>query len=584
MKLLSLNKKIFFFISFFAFPLVSSFSEESIDIWNKENLNKKNISREKEFNNLKKIKKSNININSVSTKKIIVSANKVSLNTDSIYGIYEPNENNLTLEMWINSEGTRVKDTIDRINRIKLSSYAEDIFVKTLFTISKLPNQNMNDEEFINYKIDWLVKNKKNKMISVFLDKNTNFPNKSRIIKYLIDQNIAKANIKEACEKISLISNDTKDSYLNQFQVICLINENKKNEAQLLIDLLREQKLSNKFFDKKINYILEISSKEDKKIDDSSLLNFYLSSITISDFNYKPNKKTDIRIWEYLTAANLINIKDFENNEQIKELEVAANNNSLAKSYILEVYKSIKFSFNDLLNIDLVYPTLDPISARALVYQKILLSDNTETKLKYLFLLNDLFINDNLSNVFKVHLSQELENLDGEKIPLEYETLVSKNIIYKKINKLGKIKYSDKNYHTSKIIRYYVEKNVSRKITEKELIKVHKKLKKNRKYKFSLKDVILLESLKHDGFLLPKDINYEEISKNNLPPAELLNLVKNKEIGLALLRIVELVGEDELADLDSQTIYFISHLLKKADLTKLRNKILISVLPERTKI
>ena len=421
-------------------------------------------------------------------------------------------------------------------------------------------------------------------MISIFLNKNKNFPNKSKIIKYLVDQNIAKANLKEACNKITLISNDVKDSYLDQFKVICLLNENKKNEAQLLIDLLREQKLSNKFFDNKINFLLGLKTKEDKKIDDSSLLNFYLSSITISDFNYKPNKKTEPQIWQYLAAANLISIDNFNNNKQIKELEIAANNNSLAKSYILEVYKNVKFSFSDLLNVNEVYKTLDPINARALVYQKILLSDNTETKIKYLFLLNDLFKKDKLSNVYKYYLSEELKTLNLEEIPLRYQTLVAENIINKNENKLGKIKYNEKTYHTSKVLKYYVERNLPKKNTEKELLKIHKKLKKNKKYQISIKDVILLESLGNDGFIIPKEINYKEIGKNNLPPAELLNLVKNKEIGLALLRIVELVGEDELIDLDSQTIYFITHLFEKAGLRKLRNRILITVLPHRTNI
>ena len=92
----------------------------------------------------------------------------------------------------------------------------------------------------------------------------------------------------------------------------------------------------------------------------------------------------------------------------------------------------------------------------------------------------------------------------------------------------------------------------------------------------------MLEALKDDGFSIPKEINYKKVSKNNLPPVELLNLVKNKEIGLALLRIIELVGEDELTDLDYQTVYFINHLFGKAGLIKLRNRILITVLPDRT--
>ena len=76
----------------------------------------------------------------------------------------------------------------------------------------------------------------------------------------------------------------------------------------------------------------------------------------------------------------------------------------------------------------------------------------------------------------------------------------------------------------------------------------------------------------------------QAIIKNNVPPPELLNLTKNREIGLLLLRIVELVGEDEILDLDTQTIYFINHLLIKSGVKKFSNKILISVLPQRSEI
>jgi hypothetical protein len=579
MKLLSLNKKIFLlFILFIPSSILSS--EESVDIWKKENLNKKNNSPKTEKNFIKKVE-SKININAQASKEIDISLGSSTITTDPIYGIYDPNKNNLTLEMWSNSEGTRVKDTIERIGKIKLSSFSEELFINTLFTTAKLPDRNMSDDEFISYKIDWLIDNEKDELISAFLNTNKNFPKKNRIIKYLVDKNIAKANLKDACETILLINSEVKSSYLDQFKIICLIDENKKNEAQLLIDILREQKLSSKFFDNKIDYLLGINANEDKKIDDSNLLNFYLSSITISDFNYTPNKKTNIKIWQYLTSANLININDFEDNNKIKQLEIAANNNKLAKNYVLEVYKNIKFGFNDLLNIDQVYQNLDPVNARALVYQKTLLSDNIETKLKYLFLLNDLFKSDNLSNLFKDYLSQQLKTLDIEKIPLEYQTLVAINIIDENDKKLRKIKYNDKSYHTSKVIRYYVEKNYSKKNTEKELIRIHKKLKKNKKYQISLNDVILLESLQNDGFSIPKEINYEDIVEKNSPPVELLNLVKNNEIGLVLLRIIELVGEDEILDLDTQTIYFINYLFEKAGLTRFRNKILVTALPER---
>jgi len=581
MKLLNLNKNFFFSLILFIFitPLLS---EDSIDIWKKENLDEKNNAIETKDTRIEKLA-SKININTKRPESIEINTDILEVNTNLIYGIFDPDKNNLTINMWVNSEGTRIKDTIERINKIKLSSFAEEIFINTLFTISKLPNQNMTDIEFINYKLDWLINNNKDELITTFLNKNKEFPNKKKIIKYLVDRNIARANLDKACQNITLIGTDVKDSYLDQFKIICLIKNNKKNEAELVLDLLREQKLSNKFFDNKINYLLGVSEKINLKIDDTNLLNFYLSSIAVPDFSYTPSKKTNKKIWQYLIAANLLKIDDFENDVQIKELENAANNNFLPKLYVFEIYKNIRFNFNDFLNADEIYLNLDPINARALIYQKVLLSDNIETKLKYLFLLSDLFKKNNLSNISQEYLDKELKNLDPKKIPFSYKQLVEENIIYEEKNDLGKIKYNDNYYHTSRIIKFYTEKGTFRKKPEKEFNNIFKKIKKNKKYKTSLKDIILFETLESDGIIFSKELIDQEIVKKNIPPIELLNLGKNNETGLLLLRIVELIGEDEILDLDIQTIYFINHLLINSGIKKFSNKILITALPQRTK-
>jgi len=581
MKLLNLNKNFFFSLILFIFitPLLS---EDSIDIWKKENLDEKNNAIETKDTRIEKLA-SKININTKRPESIEINTDILEVNTNLIYGIFDPDKNNLTINMWVNSEGTRIKDTIERINKIKLSSFAEEIFINTLFTISKLPNQNMTDIEFINYKLDWLINNNKDELITTFLNKNKEFPNKKKIIKYLVDRNIARANLDKACQNITLIGTDVKDSYLDQFKIICLIKNNKKNEAELVLDLLREQKLSNKFFDNKINYLLGVSEKINLKIDDTNLLNFYLSSIAVPDFSYTPSKKTNKKIWQYLIAANLLKIDDFENDVQIKELENAANNNFLPKLYVFEIYKNIRFNFNDFLNADEIYLNLDPINARALIYQKVLLSDNIETKLKYLFLLSDLFKKNNLSNISQEYLDKELKNLDPKKIPFSYKQLVEENIIYEEKNDLGKIKYNDNYYHTSRIIKFYTEKGTFRKKPEKEFNNIFKKIKKNKKYKTSLKDIILFETLESDGIIFSKDLIDQEIVRKNIPPIELLNLGKNNETGLLLLRIVELIGEDEILDLDIQTIYFINHLLINSGIKKFSNKILITALPQRTK-
>ncbi len=580
MKLLNLNKQLLYSLIIFFF-FTSTHSEDSIDIWKIENLK---IKRNKSSDIPVEKTESKIKINLEQSKEISINSNTLEVNNNFIYGIFDPEENNLTIDMWVNSEGTRVKDTIERINKIKLSSFAEELFVNTLFTVAKLPSQNMTDKEFIDYKFDWLIKNKKNDLIANFLNRNNKFPNKKKIIKYLVDENIAKANLPEACQNIKLINKDVKDPYLDQFKIVCLIKNDKKNEAQLTLDLLREQKLSNKFFDKKINFLLGLDEKLDDKIDDTNLLNFYLSSITIPDFMYFPNNKTNKNIWQYLTAANLFKIDNLENKNQIKELEIAANIGSLPISYIFEIYKNIKFNFNDFLNIDEVFSELDAVSARALVFQKILLSDNIETKLKYIFLLNDLFKKEKLLNISKEYLDKELKSLDLDKIPPVYELLVAQNIIVEEKIELGKIKYNNKNYHTSKILTFYTENNIAKNKIEKEIKNIHKKIKKNKKYKLTLKDIMLFETLQIDGVTVPSELFNKEIIKNNSPPVELLNFGKNNEIGMLLLRIVELVGEDEILDLDEQTIYFINHLLIKSGLKKISNKILITTLPERSKI
>ena len=59
-----------------------------------------------------------------------------------------------------------------------------------------------------------------------------------------------------------------------------------------------------------------------------------------------------------------------------------------------------------------------------------------------------------------------------------------------------------------------------------------------------------------------------------------MQLIEKTKAFLAL-KIVEIIGEDEPYQLDSETIYFIMSLLNKSDLINIRNKVLISALPQR---
>ena len=91
-------------------------------------------------------------------------------------------------------------------------------------------------------------------------------------------------------KKIKFIDSNLKDAYLEKFKIYCLVFNKKDSQARLLLDLLREKK-SDKFFDDKINFLLGISEKTSTKINEKNLLNFYLSSITVKNFEYEPTKK-----------------------------------------------------------------------------------------------------------------------------------------------------------------------------------------------------------------------------------------------------------------------------------------------------
>ena len=62
-------------------------------------------------------------------------------------------------------------------------------------------------------------------------------------------------------------------------------------------------------------------------------------------------------------------------------------------------------------------------------------------------------------------------------------------------------------------------------------------------------------------------------------PEDIQILINNNEAGLFLLRLVEIIGEDELYNIGPETLHFIINALNQLDLDLLRNKILLTVLP-----
>ena len=411
-----LNKLLLFSIlSIILFSHTALSEEEAADIWKKKDTQKEESSKS---NNEKDITIESPIISEDINKMVIkIDEDKIENQNESVIGIFDPEENNFNLNMWSNTDGEEIKKILKRINKLKLSKLSEDLLSQVLFTNAYPPKNNLNSEEFLKIKIDWLINKKRIKDLETLLRDNPEVGKNSKAIKFLINEYLSSADIKSACEKTNFIDSKIKNNYLEKFSIYCLIHNDQKDEAQLVFDLLLEGGLNDKFFEDKIFYLLGIKNITNKKIVDNNLLNFYLSYITNEDFKYEPTDKTDPYIWRYLSSANLIEVNDFEDESVIIIYEQAAAQNTFEKDEIFKIYLKVNFNFNQLSNSEEIYKNLPNYKARALIYQSILLSDNFERKINLAFLLKDLFVKDKIYPVYAEELSSILKSIKPENIP-----------------------------------------------------------------------------------------------------------------------------------------------------------------------
>ena len=571
-----LNKLVFFTILFTTLIFTTVFGEdEPADIWkSEENQNEQNIA----VDNEKKITIESPIISEDIKKIVIKVEDEIEDQSRSVIGIFDPEKNNFNLNMWSDTDGNEIKKILKRIDKLKLSRISEDLLFRILFTNAYSPKTNLSSEEFLKIKINWLIKKNRIEDLEVLLKKNPEVGRAPGAIKFLIDEYLSSANIKSACEKINFIDRELQNSYLEKFTIYCLIHNGQKEEAQLIFDLIRERGFEDKFFEDKINFLLGITDSTQQKVLDNNLFNFYLSHITSDNIQYEPNDKTDKYIWKYLFSANLIQTDNFENEEVILTFEKAAAKNVFSNDEIFKIYLKMNFNFNLLANAEEIYKNLPNYKARALIYQSMLLNDNAEKKINLLFLLKDLFVKDELLEVYTEELANILKSIDPNEIPKDYEELVLQN---QNIDLTKKIKFDNDILHRSKVIKHFLDDNVKQSKTEKDFRTIYKKIKKNKKYFISIKDIVVLESLANDGISLPSDLDYTELSSQLTVPENLQDLVIQNQMGLVMLKIVEIIGEDNIRDLDPETLYFLNKILNDLNLKKIRNNILSEALPAK---
>jgi hypothetical protein len=588
MKILKLlNKKYFSIIIVLLIGLSVHADDQPADIWNIE---KKEL---EENSSGKKVKKSSedieinenfdSNIYNMQTQKQISSVNldeKLVEQNIKIIGLYDPEDYDLDMNMWSNSDGDQLKNLFTKLNKMKLSKDAIEIINISLLTNAYHPQRNISEKEFLKFKSDWLIKNSDLNLIEEYLIQNQAINLHPELSKFVVDQYLSNTNIDKACEIFLKNKELITDEYLSKFNIYCLIKNNKKEQAQMILDINKELGFKDEYFEKKINYVLEYTTDLDKSVSEKSIFDFYLAHQTIPNFRFEPNDKTKKIIWKYLSSANLLDSFqeiDVSEIEKISTIEKAVHNKNYPEKDLLELYKRFQFNFNQLLNAKDVYKTLSNIEGRALIYQKILLESEMVEKLKLLKILKTSFKNDELEKAFDLELKVFLNEINPTDIPDNLTSFYYTNI---KIDNETerKIKYNNDIIHQSKLINYFNGDYAKSKIS-KDTNNLLKKIKKNKKYFLSKKDIIFLESLKYDGIEISEKYNdLYEIDDNEIP-SDIQIMINNNESGLALLRIAEVIGQDNIERIDEDTIYFIIITLNKLNIDWIRNKILLKVLP-----
>ena len=586
MKILKLlNNKYLSIITIFLLIVTNSYSEDQpVDIWNTDNKGSEEILNDNTLNDqnsIQEINESNIyNLQLKKKTKTITIDESLDSGDLTIIGLYDPEDYGLKMDMWINSNGDQLKSLFSKLMKIDLSEDANEIMNISILTNAYLPQNNISKQEFLKLKSDWLIKNSNLDLIEEYLIKNQIINLNPELAKYLVDEYLSSANIKQACELFFKNLGPIDDKYLTKFNIYCLIDSGKKEEAQLVLDLKREQGFKDKYFEKKTDYLLGYTSKVDNAFSEKSVLDFHLAYKTNPEFIFEPNDKTNKIIWKYLSSYNLLNsFQEIQTSEldKISTIEKAVHNKNYSEKDLLELYKRFQFNINQLLNAQNSYKSLSSIEARALIYQKILLESEMIEKLKLLKILKNSFEKDNLENAFDVELKKFLEKFDPLEIPdnltsFYYTNIQIKNEIVKKI------KFNNDVLHQSKLINYF-NGDYSKTKIEKDVNNFLKKIKKNKKYFFSKKDVIFIESLKSDGITI--DEKYNDLYQVDMSeiPSDMQVMINNDEKGAALLRIAEVIGPDELDRIDEDTMYFIISTLNQLNINFLRNKILLQVLP-----
>ena len=359
MKILKLlNRKYLLIIFIYFFLCVDINSEEQpIDIWNvdKEEIEQESLNDSIVVNDDNQISEPSIydlqSNDQMDTVEVDSTLNSKEL---KIIGLYDPEDFDLKIDMWSNSNGAQLKYLFSNLAKMNLSDDASDLMNIVLLTNAYFPNNNIQENEFLKIKSDWLIKNKDRDLIEEYLIKNQIFNIHPALSRYFVDQYLSESNISKACEIFTKNTQVIDDEYLSKFNLYCLIDAGRNEEAQLIFDLKKELGFKDEYFENKINFLFGFTDKTNLTISEKSILDFHLAHKTNSDFVFEPKENTDKIIWKYLASANLLyNINEIEIDdlEKISLIEKATHDKNYSENDLFDLVNKFKKWFLILYNL-----------------------------------------------------------------------------------------------------------------------------------------------------------------------------------------------------------------------------------------
>ena len=135
-----LNKLIHFIFFLYILIFIQTLCVAAVDIWEKQE------NKSEQSNQINDEKEITIETPSLSedVNKIVIKIdeNGIEESQQTVIGIFDPEENNFNLNMWVKTDGEDIKKVLNRINKLKLSKLSEDLLFQILFTNSYPPQKN----------------------------------------------------------------------------------------------------------------------------------------------------------------------------------------------------------------------------------------------------------------------------------------------------------------------------------------------------------------------------------------------------------------------------------------------------------